>query len=519
MAAPVAKPTGYIVAVVCLFIVVVILGTMYYLAVKDFRELSTKAEGETKKLQALQTDLKQRDDEFADLKRLTGNAPETPYGLGEDNALGKVRGNVKATLNDAVKKVGALSDESTRAAIQSLIQKTTDLTGERDKLRTDLDARQRDILALQGQYQVKVDASDKGRGDAEKDLQDLIKVKDEEVRRRETQLKELRAVRLDLEKQLGDEKAAHELKVKKLDDDIVRLTNINDKLAAQIDTITKTSFEVPKGEIRWVDNQNKLVWINLGEVDILPKKMTFSVYTKAHNGVARGKDDIKGTIEVTRIVGPHTAEARITYDELFDPIAIGDPIFTPVWSPGQKQNFSFVGLIDLDGDGKSDRQQLYESIASAGGAVDNEINDKGVRIRYTKFPSEFVEHDENTPGIDVNTKFLIVCKIPDATTAATDADREIIFKIVAKQKELKAEAAKQGVRVVTLNDFLSWSGHRPQRRLFEPGNERGFQIKAGQREPPFSKFGQVSDSISGNKRLKPQSSSGQTSGAYGSKKP
>ena len=146
MAAPTPKPTGYIVAVVCLFIVVVVLGTMYYLALKYFRELVVKAEGDNKKLQAVQTDLKQRDDEFSDLKLLTGNAPETPYGLGEDNALGKVRGNVKSTLTDTVKKVGALSDENTRVAIQSLIQKITDLTGERYKLRSDLDARQRSTI-------------------------------------------------------------------------------------------------------------------------------------------------------------------------------------------------------------------------------------------------------------------------------------------------------------------------------------------------------------------------------------
>lgn len=507
MAAPSNKPVGYQVAVILLFLTIVVLGTVVYMQNKNFKQAQgtyTKSEVDRQKVEQA---LKKRDDEYEDLKKLTGNIYDD-YGLGDDGNTGKVGGASRADIA----KAGQLTEITYKAAINTFVQKVTDLERERDKQRDDIKKLQDTVLALQGQYQTQVDQNDQGRKRAEKDLQDLIAKKDEEVRAKQKKIDELQASILEVQTELDNEKLARAQEAKKLNEEVNRLVAINDKLVKQIDEITKTSFEVPDGEIRWVDNQNGLVWINLGEADNLPKRMTFSVYTKSHNGVARGSDDIKGAIEVTRIIDAHTAEARITHDDLYQPIAKGDPIFTPVWSAGRKENFSFVGLIDLDGDGKSDRQRIHELIASAGGAVDNEVDDEGKRIRYIKFPSEFVEHDENTPGIDVNTKFLVIGQIPDLSTAIKQEDKDRIERMLKHRKELEKEARQQGVRLVNLSDFLSWIGYQPQRRLFVPGNEKGYVLKAGQREPPVNKMsGIVSGAISGNKRLKPQSSSGQTS--------
>ena len=312
------------------------------------------------------------------------------------------------------------------------------------------------------------------------------------------------------------EKTAHATDTKKLNEEITKLTAINIRLSNDIDDLKKTSFEVPDGFVRWVDNQNNRVWINLGEADNLPKRMTFSVYNKSHNGVARGSEDIKGAIEITRIVDAHTAEARIIKDDLYQPITKGDPIFTPIWSPGRRENFSFVGIIDLDGDGKSDRLKLHELVAGAGATIDNEVDDNGKRIRYTKFPNSFVDHGEGVPGIDVNTKFLVIGQIPDITLAAKDEDKERITRILEKLKQLKGEAQQQGVRIVNLNDFLSWIGYQPQRRLYVPGTEQdGYPLKNGQRPAPVDKVsGQVSGAINGNKRIKPATSSNAVSPVF-----
>jgi hypothetical protein len=507
MAAASTKPIGYQVSVIILSLGIVILGTLVYLDQKNLRQLAAENLKSVSERQKVEAALKKRDEEYDDLKKLTGN-PYDEYGLGEDGNTGKVRG---ANLAD-ITKAGVV-EMTHKAAINGLLQRATDLEKERERLRTELEGLQKTILDLQRQYQVQVDQNSAARSRAETDLAVVTKNKEEEIKAKQKMIDDLRQQVNEANKELENEKAAREKEVKQLNEDIAKYKLINDRLVAQIDEITKTSFEVPDGEIRWVDSQNGRVWINLGEADNLPKRMTFSVYTKAHNGVARGSNDIKGAIEVTRVIDAHTAEARITKDDLYQPIAKGDPIFTPIWSPGRKENFSFVGIIDLDGDGVSDRLKLHELVSGAGAAIDNEVDDDGHRIRYVKFPTESVAFGEGVPGIDVNTKFLVIGRIPDLTLAATDADKERIQRILNHLKALQQEARQQGVRIVNLNDFLSWIGYTPQRRLFVPGAENGYTLKAGQREAPVDKMsGQVSGAISGNKRIKAPTSSGQVSG-------
>lgn len=510
MAAPQNKPIGYQVAVIVLSLGIVILGTLVYMDQKSLREMRTetlKATADRQKIETLERAVREN---FEDLKKLTGN-PGDDYGLGDDQNVSKVRGMNLADIAKA-----GVAEPTHKAAINTLLQRANDLERDRDKIRTEYDALQKTLLDLNKQYQVKVDTQVAATAKADGDLNAAIKNKDEEVRVKQKRIDELTTAANEAAAELENEKAARAAEVKKLENEMATLKKINDKLTDEIDKITKTSFEVADGEIRWVDHQNGRVWINLGEADNLPKKMTFSVYTKNHNGVARGSDDIKGAIEVTRIIDAHTAEARIIKDELYQPIAKGDPIFTPIWSPGRKENFSFVGIIDLDGDGKSDRQKLHELVSAAGATIDNEVDDDGKRIRYMKFPNDFIDHGEGVPGIDVNTKFLVLGEIPDIALAAKDEDKDRIGRILKHRKALGDEAKQQGVRVVNLNDFLSWIGYQPQRKLFVPGAEKGYDLKAGQRPAPVdTRANRVSGAIGDNKRIKPATSSGQTSPLFG----
>ena len=75
----------------------------------------------------------------------------------------------------------------------------------------------------------------------------------------------------------------------------------------ELELVTRQSFEVPDGQITWVDYGSKLVWIDIGSDDNLPRSQTFSVYKKSNSGIARGPEDVKGRIEVVRILGPHRA--------------------------------------------------------------------------------------------------------------------------------------------------------------------------------------------------------------------
>ncbi|NOX56831.1 MAG: hypothetical protein GXP27_20800, partial [Planctomycetes bacterium] len=235
----------------------------------------------------------------------------------------------------------------------------------------------------------------------------------------------------------------------------------------------------------------------------------------------RGRDDIKGAIEVINVIDAHTSVARILEDDIYRPILPGDPIYTPLWSPGRQEVISFVGIIDLDGDGESDREELHDLVAGAGARIDNEVLDDGRRIYYTDFPNHYVEFDYESgrPGIDVHTKFLVIGQIPDVNSVALEKEKDQIENILKHLDAMRKEARRQGVRIVSLNDFLSWIGYKPKRRLHIPGVAgRPYTLKAGARSAAVDEVvgeressGSVSGVYSRSRRLRQPTSSGQTS--------
>ena len=94
-------------------------------------------------------------------------------------------------------------------------------------------------------------------------------------------------------------------------------------------------------------------------------------------------------------------------------------------------------------------------------------------------------------------------------------------------KDLRKEARLNGVRIVNLNDFLGYIGYKPKRRLFQPGQDRPFNLKAGAHSAGVNEpvvkgnresSGQVSGSINSRKGTKQQVSPGTTSQVFGPKR-
>ena len=212
------------------------------------------------------------------------------------------------------------------------------------------------------------------------------------------------------------------------------------------------SFEVADGRISWV-NQNGTVWINLGTADSLRRQVTFSVFDSDLHDAAKASK--KGSIEVTRLLGDHMAEARITSDDPTNPILTGDNIYSQVWHRGKKLHFALTGVIDIDGDGQSDMQLARDLIELNGGIVDAYLEDDG------KVEGE----------ITANTRYLISGEPPEKSGK------------VALQKgsqDMYKTASSLGVETVTITEFLdrkwatsrrtarsSW-GRAPRRAISRP---------------------------------------------------
>jgi hypothetical protein len=234
----------------------------------------------------------------------------------------------------------------------------------------------------------------------------------------------------------------------------------------QIAQLENISFESADGEVLYVDNTTRSVWINRGEKDYLKPQVTFSVYTKEHQGIARSTADVKAKIEVVSVEAG-TARCRILDEDLERPIAPGDPVYTPLWHSGMVEKIAFLGIIDLDGDGVSDRELLQEMMDINHSQIKLQILDDGTRV-----PAEAT--------LDVDTKFLVEGPIPDPTEfPGLDEKQRHIESMMTERNRLLEESKSSGVQVISLNEFLTWVGYKNQQRVFRPGENQPYTLGAG----------------------------------------
>ncbi len=213
--------------------------------------------------------------------------------------------------------------------------------------------------------------------------------------------------------------------------------------AGQLGKLQQGTFEVPDGEIRWVNQKNRTVWINRGRADFLPRQTTFAVYPG--DATALSQDIKKASIEVTQILGDNLAEARIVDDSSTNPIMPGDKIHTPVWSAGDRRRFALVGFLDADGDGRDDVQMIRNLIAANGGVVDAVGDAAG-----------------NKEGqVTVNTRYLVLGERPDEKGKAG---------AIAVFTRMVGDAERLGVQTIPLGQLLEmmgWQNRTPVERLTE----------------------------------------------------
>jgi hypothetical protein len=504
MASSSSKPTGVHYALVFCILLTIVCGLGWLLAYKGNGSIGELRTERDKLKSQSDADKKALETALAEIKRIKDLLGSNFESVGEDtSAANSVLGDMATHMKTYGRDLAKTTYNETMVALATELR---NMTAQRDKLQEQVNLEIAMFEQKKNELNAALAVEKEARNAADKAKVDADNAHKEELARKEEDINTLRQSYTDLDTEFAEYKESMEGprgKLKILDTRITNLTTINEMLSKELDEKKRTSFEIPDGEIRWIDNLNRRVYINLGEVDGLRVRTGFSVYRKNHSGVGRGTEggaygaeDIKGKIEVTRIIDAHTAEARIIEEELTNPMGKGDPIYTPLWSPGRAENFAFVGILDLDGDGKSDRDLLKDILRTAGAGIDNEVDDNGVLWVNGKQP------DDGLPKINEHTKFLVVGKIPDIASTADPEEQKIIQNILTLRKDLELAARERGVPIRSLSDFLNYIGYKQQRRLFVPGSDVPYNLKSGSRSTG------VSDSPAARQ------SSGQTSGAY-----
>jgi hypothetical protein len=294
-------------------------------------------------------------------------------------------------------------------------------------------------------------------------FQDERRKKNEEVDGIQTSLVDARKKLTDSRKKAEDDAKATKALIAQLKD---LVTDQSDKIAK----ITSDKVGAPNGEITWVNQRNATVWLNLGRADSLQRQVTFSVYPSDVTDMT-AKGARKAMIEVTQILGDHFAEARVLDDTLSNPIMPGDKIFTPVWNPGEKRHFALAGLMDVDGDGRSDLQTVLNLIAINGGAVDCYVTDAGKLVGQ----------------ITINTNCLILGDAP--TEKSGTGQRESFTKVLRDADQLRL----QRIQLADLLQRMGWKNLSPVIQFGRGANPKDFIAKPPEGGVPKKSTGSVSD--------------------------
>lgn len=188
------------------------------------------------------------------------------------------------------------------------------------------------------------------------------------------------------------------------------------------------------------------LWVNVGRADGLQPRTTFSVYPSGSFNAPGAQ--IKGKIEVVKIIDDKLAECRIIDEELAFPIQRADEIYSPVWAPGRKERFAITGFIDFNGDGASDLSQLMTLIRRNGGAVDAYVGDDG------SFAA-----DSGPEKMSAQTSYLIVGQDPSEVEDLANSRAHI-----DNNSKMREGARALSIRVIPLDRFLDQLGYRPDLR-------------------------------------------------------
>ncbi|MDA1232205.1 MAG: hypothetical protein O2856_15635, partial [Planctomycetota bacterium] len=337
--------TGLVISLSIFVLLTFILGFFWYTAFAHSGDLEQQLATANAEKTSSQTGLKARLDEVVALQAVIGNSGETV--------------DVVKSAKDEVAKRASDGSSSALPLQSAMIKNHT------DNSINSVAATERLILA-----QTKADeltAANLKHANTMKSLETQVAQKEDELRKKETLHGEQLSARdkqIDaLKKDLRDEQDKYATlqtqttrQIEELEMDIREKRDALIVLTQKAHELEDLSFEHEDGLMVFVDQNSLNGSINLGSRDELRVGTTFSVYKKNNSGVGRrSNEDIKGKIEVIRIIGDHGAVVKIVDQLPGNPIAKDDPIYSPIFSSGQKLEIAVAGLLDFDGNPGGDR--------------------------------------------------------------------------------------------------------------------------------------------------------------------
>ena len=202
----------------------------------------------------------------------------------------------------------------------------------------------------------------------------------------------------------------------------------------------------PDGYVTYVDYERGEVLVSLTKRQGARPQMKMTIFDAKSPGIPTEKP--KGSIELTQ-VGEQFSAARIVKTiNSIDPIRLGDIVYSAAWSPNQPMRFALVGKMDVNRDGKDDRDELKRMIQEAGGTIDFDLP-----------PADLgKETGTLSPRIDwyVIDNRMPLREVFASKNATVEVSQE---KLNQRVGEVVREARLNGIRPMTIEHLLAFLGY------------------------------------------------------------
>lgn len=292
----------------------------------------------------------------------------------------------------------------------------------------------------------------------------------EEMARVASQLAETRASKSELEISLAkleeDSRREKEELLDMIANNRIGLVALRSRLRAQTDE----SFSRPDGIVTNVDHNAGLCYLNLGSADGLRTGVTFSVYKQDHSGVGRTSNaDIKGSIEVTQVLGPHSSKAKLVKQEPSEPINANDPVYSPIFAAGETLEILIAGQVKVNG---MNRGEFRRMVLAAGAKIAVEVSEEG---EFTNGKGEVISEAQARKLITSRTRYLVIGDIGDPSSTSEESGLEALYMEIRKKTEvLKEESENLGIYPIGLSSFLEHIGYSRKQLAWTPENGQPF---------------------------------------------
>jgi hypothetical protein len=222
--------------------------------------------------------------------------------------------------------------------------------------------------------------------------------------------------------------------------------NINRELRDRVEQ-RENVLDRPDGYITYVDLDRREVHVNVTRRQGARPQMKMTIFAAGSPGVPT--EQPKGNIQLIQ-VGDDYSIGRIDRQvSSIDPIRVGDIVYSAAWSPDEPMRFALIGKIDVNRDGRDDRQDLKRMIEEAGGIVDYDLPPPEAGGKPTgKLTARIAWYvtDDRIP-------------LRDTYTTRSDASIAAQTQFERAKGEAIKEARAEGIRPMPVGRLLAYLGY------------------------------------------------------------